>query len=124
MSSLEDLDIKLDDIPTSIEEFFTAEEYAQLCDYQKLNYSNLRQNYEMLKRLGKRNISYIFMLGPPPLKILLHLSVLLIKAPSPTPNKRAPLEMKFVTASIRGPPQIKGPPQIRGLLWKMSSLSL
>ena len=45
----------LENIPSSIEEFFTPEEYAKLCDYQKLNYRNLRQNYEMLRRIGKRN---------------------------------------------------------------------
>ena len=46
----------LENIPSSIEEFFTPEEYSKLCDYQKLNYRNLRQNYEMLRRIGKRNL--------------------------------------------------------------------
>ena len=46
----------LENIPSSIEEFFTVEEYSKLCDYQKLNYRNLRQNYEMLRRIGKRNL--------------------------------------------------------------------
>ena len=56
---MEDLDINLNDIPTSIEEFFTKEEYSRMPDYQKLNYSNLRQNYEMLKRLGMYVFTYI-----------------------------------------------------------------
>ena len=40
------------DLPESIEEFFSKEEFENMCDLEKLRFKNLRLNYEMMLRIG------------------------------------------------------------------------
>jgi hypothetical protein len=47
----------LADIPSSISEFFTPEEFAEMSEYEKKNLQNLRHNYETCKRAGKLNVN-------------------------------------------------------------------
>jgi hypothetical protein len=47
--------INFDNLLSSIREFFTAEEFAAISDYEKLHLSNLRQNFEALRRAGNIN---------------------------------------------------------------------
>jgi hypothetical protein len=49
----------LNDIPTSIVEFFTPEEFAEISDYEKKHLQNLRHNYETFSRAGKSNVTIL-----------------------------------------------------------------
>ena len=40
-------------LPDSIEEFFTKEEYAQINEYNRERLRNLRRNYEMMLYVGE-----------------------------------------------------------------------
>ncbi|GFO29224.1 Zinc finger protein 724 [Plakobranchus ocellatus] len=44
--------VNFDNIPTTINEFFSAEEFAKMTEYEKQHLSSLRQNFEALKRAG------------------------------------------------------------------------
>ena len=45
--------IDFSNLPSSVEEFFSKEENAEMSSYQKMQLSNLRQNYEALRHAGK-----------------------------------------------------------------------
>ena len=38
---------------THLEEFFSLEEWVQISDYEKLRLSNIKENYEMMIKIGK-----------------------------------------------------------------------
>ena len=40
-------------LPGSVREFFSAEEFASMTEYEKQHLSSIRQNFEALKRAGK-----------------------------------------------------------------------
>ncbi|CAG5119181.1 unnamed protein product, partial [Candidula unifasciata] len=44
--------INFDNLPSSISEFFTREEFDKISEYEKQHLSNLRQNFEALRRAG------------------------------------------------------------------------
>ena len=41
-----------------IEAYFSASEFAQISEYEKLRMRNMKQNYEMMIKVGKDTISY------------------------------------------------------------------
>ncbi|CAG5119197.1 unnamed protein product, partial [Candidula unifasciata] len=45
-------DINFDSLPSSISEFFKPEEFAKISEYEKQRFSNLRKNFEALRRAG------------------------------------------------------------------------
>ncbi|KAK7477011.1 hypothetical protein BaRGS_00031691 [Batillaria attramentaria] len=48
-------------LPDSIEEFFTKEEYANICPYERKRLQNMRRNYEMMIYVGLPAIKPDFM---------------------------------------------------------------
>ena len=56
---------EFDNLPKSIEEFFTAKEFSELSEYEKLRCTNLRINYEFLSRNGKKIVSFCLILFDP-----------------------------------------------------------
>ncbi|BFZ22145.1 hypothetical protein BsWGS_25184 [Bradybaena similaris] len=55
-------DINFYNLPSSISEFFTPEQFAEISEYEKQLLSNLRQHFEMLRLLGLLVTSPEFML--------------------------------------------------------------
>ena len=45
--------VALMSLPDEIEEFFTKEEFAEMSEYEKDRYKNIRVNYEMMIAVGK-----------------------------------------------------------------------
>ena len=39
--------------PVNIEQYFTKEEFAAICEYEKLRMCNIKRNYEMMVKMGK-----------------------------------------------------------------------
>ena len=50
---------EFEDLPNTIREFFTDKEFAEISEYEKLRFSNLRVNYEFLSRRGKKAVLLI-----------------------------------------------------------------
>lgn len=50
---MESIKLNIGNVPTSIKEFFTPEEFAAIPEYEKKHLSSLRQNYEVLRSAGK-----------------------------------------------------------------------
>ena len=49
----EKIDFSKIKLPESIEEFFSKEEFEQMCDLDRLHYKNIRLNYEMMLFFGE-----------------------------------------------------------------------
>ncbi|BFZ07827.1 hypothetical protein BsWGS_10866 [Bradybaena similaris] len=49
---MQDTNINFDNLPSSISEFFTSEQFAEISEYEKQLFSNLRQHFEALRSLG------------------------------------------------------------------------
>ncbi|BFZ07826.1 hypothetical protein BsWGS_10865 [Bradybaena similaris] len=49
---MQDTNINFDNLPSSISEFFTPEQFAEISEYEKQLLSNLRQHFEALRCLG------------------------------------------------------------------------
>ena len=45
--------VSLMNLPDEIEEFFSKEEFAEMSEYEKDRYKNIRVNYEMMIAVGK-----------------------------------------------------------------------
>ena len=45
--------VNLENLPCSIKEFFKPEEYDKIPDYERRHLSNIRQNFEALRKYGK-----------------------------------------------------------------------
>ena len=48
----EKIDFSKVKLPESIEEFFSKEEFEQMCDLDRLHFKNIRLNYEMMLYFG------------------------------------------------------------------------
>ena len=62
---------EFEDLPNTIREFFTDKEFAEISEYEKLRFSNLRVNYEFLSRRGKKAVLLIWF-GPSYMKLILN----------------------------------------------------
>ncbi|BFZ22032.1 hypothetical protein BsWGS_25071 [Bradybaena similaris] len=49
---MQDTNLNFDNLPSSISEFFTPEQFAEISEYEKQLFSNLRQHFEALRRAG------------------------------------------------------------------------
>lgn len=46
--------IDVSKVPSTIQEYFTVEEFAKIPEYERLHLQSLRQNYEVLRNFGKK----------------------------------------------------------------------